>query len=105
MAAGGVVVGIATGALTLAAVGTGVAALNAQNEHEDNLGSVTLAEDLQASSERAKRLSIATDVLIGVAAASGAVSLIVTLLDVMGDDQPRVEAALNPSSASIRVSF
>jgi len=94
-----------TGALTLAAVGTGVAALNAQNEHQANLDAVTTPEDLQASSDRAKRLSIATDVLIGVAAAAGAVSLIVTILDVTGDDKPKVEAALNPSSAAIRVSF
>lgn len=94
-----------TGALTLAAVGTGVAALSAQNEHEDKLAAVTSAEELEASSATAKRLSIATDVLIGVAAAAGAVSLIVTILDVTSDDGPKVEAALSPSSAAMRVSF
>jgi hypothetical protein len=93
-----------TGALTVAAIGTGIAALTAQNEHEETLARLTSAAELEASHDKAMSLSIATDVLIGAAAVSGAVSLILTLTDVTSD-KTKVDARLGPNGGTLRVSF
>jgi PEGA domain-containing protein/tetratricopeptide repeat protein len=93
-----------TGALTVAAIGTGVAALAAQSAHQDALGSVTDADELTASADDALHLSIAADVLIGAAVVSGVVSVVVTIVDAT-DGEPALEASLGPGAMAIRGRF
>jgi hypothetical protein len=92
-----------TGAFTIAAVGTGVAALVAQRDHEEAVDARPVQGDLHETADKALALSIATDVLIGLALASGGVSLYLTLT--ADEAEPKVDAALGAGGGTLRVAF
>lgn len=90
-----VVVGWAvTGALAASAIGTGVAALFAQEDLRELKQTRTTESALDSASSKALGLSVTTDVLIGAAAIMTGVSLYFTLTD--DDDEPASQVTIGP---------
>lgn len=102
---------ITTSGAALAAVTTGVLSLSADSDFQDQLQMFPgTAADIESARDRVNRLSLATDILIGVVGVGALVTILTGIFarttDEADDEDPELEAVtIRPAGNGVRITF